>query len=185
MLDQWNASDRRGWAQFSDDGKLRYRLARSLTEQPLKLVGNCIQGAKRIVFLMLNPSTADAFKLDPTVNECRKRACKLGADVFEVINLFAFRSAYPKDLKSSTDRGSDARNDEAILAACKGAELIIAAWGNHGTLDAREVHVRTLLSQHNIKLHHLGFTASGNPKHPLARGKHRIPADFAPVPWTA
>jgi len=35
----------------------------------------------------------------------------------------------------------------------------------------------------NVALHHLGLTIFGNPKHTMARGKHRIPADQQPIPW--
>ena len=62
---------------------------------------------------------------------------------------------------------------------------MIAAWGNDGEIDHRATIVRQLLDEHGIALHHLGTTDSGAPKHPLARGKHRIPADQAPIDWSA
>jgi hypothetical protein len=194
MIDQYNA-DRTGWARFSDDMAMRYRLARSLTSLPLtvdELNGHHISHmggspARRVVFLMLNPSTADAFKPDPTIGECRKRAVALGADVLEVVNLFALRSPYPADLKKRAHgfRGDDALNDEAILAACAGAYRVVSAWGNHGALDHRAAVARRVLVEHGIALHHLGLTKEGFPKHPLARGKHRIAANFVPQEWTA
>src|SRR5262245_38806703 len=108
MIDQFS-EDGTGWARFSDDMTMRYRLARSLDGDPVTVASDgCVEWnhkgppkgvAVRCVFLMLNPSTADACELDPTVNECRKRALKLGAGVLEVVNLFALRSPYPSDLK--------------------------------------------------------------------------------------
>lgn len=193
MIHQWS-EDLTGWALFSDDMLMRYRLARSLRGTRLFVAedGSVWEKASgipalRVVFLMLNPSTADAFQLDPTVNECRKRAIALGADVLEVVNLFALRSPYPADLKKRSwgERGDDHVNNMAILHACAGAYRVIAAWGNHGALDCRNAVVEGLLQTHGVPLYHLGTTNDGYPKHPLARGKHRIPADLQPQLWRA
>ncbi len=193
MIDQFN-DDQTGWARFSDDMTMRYRLARSLSGRPLTVDtehgGHVMDmlGAPcrhRVVFVMLNPSTADAFKPDPTVGECVKRARALGADILEVVNLFALRSPYPADLKKCAAgyRGDDTDNDRAIVHACLGAEYVIAAWGNHGALGGRDQLVRERLTDRLIALHHLGTTDGGYPKHPLARGKHRIPSALTPAPW--
>ncbi len=197
MIDQWS-EDRTGWARFSDDMTLRYRLGRSLTGEPLSLTGTdgsslnaehlaAYVGGDRIAFLMLNPSTADAFQHDPTVGECIKRARQLGADVLEVVNLFALRSPYPADLRKRAhgSRGDDADANREILHACRGAIMVIAAWGNHGALDHRATVVREMLREHGIALHCLGLTEGGFPKHPLARGRHRIPGDLMPQEWSA
>ncbi len=190
MIDEFNA-DGTGWARFSDDRTMRYRLARILTNKPhAKMLSRLLPGeyiGRRVVFVMLNPSTADAFKLDPTVNECRKRALALGADVLEVVNLFAFRSPYPSELRQRARglRGDDAINTNAILAACAGAQMIVASWGNHGRMDNRDLIIRSALRSNGFKLHHFGLTADGHPKHPLARGRHRIPAGMAPIAMEA
>lgn len=198
MIDQIS-DDGTGLAVFSDDMLFRYRLARSLTGRPITMVWSSVSGLgdivtdafmapiRRVVWVLCNPSTADAFKADPTVTECVKRATALGADVTEVVNLWALRSPYPTDLRKHACgfRGDDAINDKAILEACTGASMVIAAWGNDGELDHRNSIVRTLLDEAGIKLHHLGFTKRLNPKHPLARGKHRIPADLQPAAWIA
>ena len=193
MIDSFNP-DRTGWARFSDDtlgpeGQplFRYRLARNLTPDPAPLLvaSGSVYGIARVVWLMLNPSIADAFVVDPTVNECRKRSLAMGADVFEVVNLFALRSPYPRDLKKCAAgyRGDDATNNAEILAACSGAYRVIAAWGNDGAIGGRDTIVRRMLDEHGYRLHCLGTTQDGFPKHPLARGVHRIPADLQPIPW--
>ncbi len=191
MIDDFNA-DRTGWARFSDDRIMRYRLARSLAPgRAITVLGGAVffeddpfDFPRRVVFLMLNPSTADAFELDPTVNECRKRAIALGADVLEVVNLFAFRSPYPEDLRARRygQRGDDDRNNAEIYSACHGAYRVIAAWGNDGALDWRAKAVTDMMVRDvRCEFFHLGLTRSGQPKHPLARGQHRIPADLAPA----
>lgn len=188
MIDQFN-DDGTGWARFSDDMTMRFRLARSLTKPltRLQIVDGRVVGLMRWVFLLLNPSDATAFKPDPTVTDCRKRAFAGGADVLEVVNLFAFRSPYPTDLKkrAAGSRGDDMHNNHAIMDACDGAAMVIAAWGNDGGLGARDVFVLDLLRHKRVPLYHLGVTRYGFPKHPLARGKHRIPADLKPQLWSA
>lgn len=192
MIDQYN-DDHTGWARFSDDMTMRFRLTRSLIAgarftvgSEITLDGQLVQRIKRLVFLLLNPSDADAFKPDPTVTECRKRATALGADVLEVVNLFAWRSPYPTDLRKRThgERGDGPDNNHQIIEACTGAYMVIAGWGNDGDIGQRDRFVRNLLQVAGVPLYHLGTTCGGFPKHPLARGKHRIPADLQPVLWS-
>ncbi len=187
MIDQWN-HDRTGWARFNGDMTMRYRLARCLDGTGRVVVNDLgiVECARSCVFLLLNPSSANAFKPDPTVTECRKRAAATGADVLEVVNLFAFRSTYPEDLpkRAAGYRGDDTFNDAEIMAACRGACWVIAGWGNDGVLGHRDLVVRSMLRTNGVELHHLGTTASGHPKHPLARGRHRIPADQPLIAWS-
>ncbi len=181
-----------GWARFSDDKVMRYRLGRACStagREALSMSRNPgaweLSTLIRIVFLMLNPSTASAFELDPTVSECIRfaRLWRPDVDVVEVVNLFAFRTPYPKVLKKAPDRGDDALNNEQILEACAGASLVIAAWGVDGDLGGRANFVRSMIHENGIPMHRIGVTKDGHPKHPLARGKHRIPREQQPIPW--
>lgn len=177
MIDQ-HSDDRVGWARFSDDMTMRFRLSRQVSN-------NTSQWAKRIVFLMLNPSVAEASIVDPTIRECVKFVRSWEGDVLEVVNLFALRSTDPSELRKHACgyRGDDSVNNSQIMEACVGGSMVIAAWGNDGILDQRDRFVRNLLKLHNIKLHHLGTTRDGQPKHPMARGKHRIPREQQPIAW--
>ncbi len=169
MIDSFSP-DGTGWARFSDDMTMRYRLARNLNSLPIEVDDGRIIDADRVVFLLLNPSTADAFRLDPTVKRCVAFATAWQADVVEVVNIFALRSTDPSELYKRTWglRGDHQDNDREIVAACTGAYRVIAGWGKHGALDHRGRTVRTLLSYHHgIKLHHLGLNQDGSPKHPL------------------
>lgn len=183
MIDSFNL-DRTGWARFSDDMTMRYRLARCITPRAVGLVEHSDPAIlSRVVFVMLNPSTADAFKPDNTVSRCIEFARRWGADVVEVVNLFAFRSTYPKDLRTAADRGDGPENDGEILTACRGATRVIAAWGRGGEAYGRDVSVRSRLASACIDLEALRLTADGVPMHPLARGKSWIPYDVVPEKW--
>lgn len=204
MIDSYNLNGTR-WARFSDDMTMRYGLGIAVSDRTVTSAmqaaalhmprGSGASGIEhwlgvgivRIVWLMLNPSTADAFRNDPTVTNCIKFTKAWGGDICEVVNLFSFRSPYPADIASRSmgDRGDDAINDGEILAACTGAYRVITAWGTDGALGNRDILVRRALAVPGIAQHHLGLTKGGYPKHPLARGKHRIPADQQPIPWAA
>lgn len=196
MIEQWS-EDRTGYALFSDDMTMRYALKRALSERAIAVnqhpTGDLTEvridwlaaPMVRVCFLLCNPSDADAFEPDPTVGECVKRARQLGADVLEVANLWALVSPYPSDLRKRAVgvRGDDETNTAAILAACTGSHRVIAGWGNNGELDHRAPIVMRMLAENGVKLYHLGMTKDGHPKHPLARGVHRIPADLQPTVW--
>lgn len=200
MIEQQNA-DGSGWARFSGDMRMRYRLARSLTEPGRIWITerghSTVSGVIfRVVFVMLNPSTADAFKPDNTVSRCCEFARRWGADVLDVVNLFAFRSTVPKALYDGarvpagrcgdfshlwrSQVGCDRSNDEQILAACYGASRVVAAWGNHGELADRGVDVAKMLRAEGIQLEALRLSDGGAPMHPLARGKNFIPYETEP-----
>ena len=181
MIDEFS-DDRTGWARFSDDYEMRFRLARSLNAKPIEIdERGVIQCERCVTFVMLNPSKASAFILDPTVTRCIGFATDLGADVMQVANANALRSTDPKELykRAAGSRGDDATNNEQILLACKGAYRVIAGWGAHGKLGWRGTTVRRLLADAEIVVHHLGLTKEGYPRHPLY-----LKGDTQPEVWT-
>ena len=101
---------------------------------------------KRILFVMLNPSTATEKKNDQTLARCEKRARDLGFGAFRVCNLFAYRATKPTDMKKvSSPIGQ--LNDDYIRAGCDWADQIVCAWGNHGAHLRRGDYVTQLLRQ--------------------------------------
>ena len=175
MIDSYS-DDRTGWARFSDDERFRYRLSRVLTPSAMPRRGR----EKRVVFCLLNPSTADAFKLDRTVNRCVGYTRAIGGDITEVVNIFAIRSKSPKVLYvPGAELGDDTIADDEILAACSGAWTVIAGWGGHGALRDRGTSVRNLLESMEIPLHYLTLNQDGNPGHPLY-----LPAALRPQRWS-
>lgn len=135
----------------------------------------------RALFIMLNPSTATEVQNDPTVERCERRARALGFGAFRVTNIFAYRATDPKVMRAQDDPVGPA-NDAAILDSLEWAsgagDQVICAWGAHGAHLARGDHVASLLRATGRKLHHLGLTKSGAPKHPLY-----IAYQHQPEPW--
>ena len=142
-------------AEFSDCRKWRYLLWRRWDK------------AGRVAnFLMLNPSTADEAKLDPTCSRARSYAEAWGYGALIVTNLFGWRSTDPQALRRVRDPVG-AGNDAAILRAAGEADLVVCAWGNHGEYEQRGLKVLNDLRTSGVKLHVLRTTGSGQPAHPL------------------
>ena len=139
-------------AIISDCGTYRYRLWRRWDAGPA------------CVFIMLNPSTADATNDDPTIRRCIGFAKREGCGSLEVVNLFAFRATSPADLKKAEDPVGP-ENDSYLQQAMFYAKgTVIAAWGAHGSYLNRDKDVRQLLDE---PLKCLGMTKTNAPKHPL------------------
>jgi len=117
-------------------------------------------------FLMLNPSTADEFKLDPSCTRARVYAERWGYGALIVTNLFGWRATDPQEMKAARDpvgRG----NDRAILRAARESALVVCAWGNHGAHLGRSLAVKKLLDDAGIRHRALRMNGSGEPAHPL------------------
>lgn len=152
-------------AVFSPCNAYRYHLWRRWETGP------------RVAFIMLNPSTADATRNDPTIERCHRRAIRMGFKALDVVNLFAYRATDPRNLKASADPvGPD--NDAVLIETAKSADMVICAWGTHGTHHNRHQAVKSLLRRHDIRPHVLALTKQGLPKHPLY-----LPYEQEPVAW--
>lgn len=127
-----------------------------------------------VVFLMVNPSTADALEDDPTIRRCVGFARHWGFPALRVVNLFAFRATDPCQLLDARDAiGPD--NDAHIERAIALGTPVVCAWGSsvnrHNALTRRawqvwERHLRRLGPE---RLRCLGVTRSDppQPRHPL------------------
>jgi hypothetical protein len=117
-------------------------------------------------FLMLNPSTADEVKLDPSCTRARLYAEAWGFGALVVTNLFGWRATDPAHMKAVGDpvgRG----NDAAILEAARHCAVVVCAWGNHGAHLERSARVLAALKRAGVKLNYLKLNGSGEPAHPL------------------
>lgn len=117
-----------------------------------------------LLFIMLNPSIADAMQDDPTIRRCIAFAKAWGHGGLLVGNLFAYRATNPFDLLNANKNkiiGSD--NDEYLIQLIAQAKTTVVAWGNYGSLLNRS----TIISN---RIHYpmcLGVNKTGEPKHPL------------------
>lgn len=126
----------------------------------------------RVLWVMLNPSTADASVDDATIRRCIAFSQRWRYDGMVVVNLFAYRSTDPKALlKVGAVESVGPDNWTELQAAVERTSKGIAAWGNGGW------YPRPDLPHHPGGWWCLGKTASGEPLHPLARGKSFVPYD--------
>lgn len=163
-------------ALFSPDRTYRYALTRRWDDRPMA------------AFIMLNPSTADAFVEDATVRRCITRARRLGAGGLLVLNLFGLRSTNPDRLYTHPDPvGPD--NDWTILGLLSDDQdpvgPVICAWGAHGAHLGRAARVLGLIAPYVAQPLCLGLTRGGQPRHPLylrsdVRPIAYMPREFRP-----
>ena len=125
-------------------------------------------------FVMLNPSTADHDKDDPTIRRCRNFASAFGYGAFEVRNLFAFRSVSPDQLRLARDPVGP--ENDAHLSSLYHTAPVIAAWGDevNSRVKQRADIVRKLFKEKGLLLQCLGVTVNGCPRHPLYVQKDRL-----------
>mgnify|MGYP001561854844 CR=1 FL=1 len=146
----------RGAASFSPCERYRYTLTRTWAAGPALLI------------CMLNPSTATASVLDPTVRRCVGFAQRERFAGLEVVNLFALRATDPRELARATDPVGPG-NDAAIREAAARAGRIVAAWGDSlpAALRGRADAALAILARPG-DVHRIGSTTRrGSPKHPL------------------
>lgn len=136
-------------ATFSRDRKYRYMLSRQWDEdKPM------------ISFIGLNPSTATEQDDDPTIRRVIRFTRDFGYGGFYMLNLFAFVTAYPKELKSCADPVSGC--DKYLKFYGEKSDKIVFAWGNFDVFG-RDKKVIDMFPG----AYCLGKNANGSPKHPL------------------
>lgn len=146
-------------ATFDAERVYRYKLWREWG-------GGSLTAWRHVLWIMLNPSTADEHVLDPTLRRCQGFALEWGFDGFEVCNIFALRSTDPKALYKHDDPvGPD--NDRVIIESAIAADCVVVGWGTHGKYSRRGADVTAMLERYQIAVQCLGTTADGFPKHPL------------------
>jgi hypothetical protein len=174
-------------AQISACGKYRYRLWREWrgTHDPENWhwydgydgEGKRIGEPKSCVFIMLNPSTADGEKDDPTIRRCVGFAKAWNFERLEVVNLFAYRATQPAELLAlrSEDDPVGPENLEIIEDVAGRAGRIICAWGAHGGHMGQD---ETVLGWLEREAFALGLTIDGSPRHPLYMPTKAVPMPF-------
>lgn len=141
-------------AIVSSDRLYRYALTRKWDE-----------GAD-LVWVMLNPSTADAREDDPTIRKCQKFARTWGFGGISVVNLYAYRATNPADLLLAEDPVGPG-NDIVLRSVFEEAGNVMAAWGATPVAKLREKEVLALLDETGRTPYVLRLTKDGHPGHPL------------------
>lgn len=126
-----------------------------------------------VMFIGLNPSTADETRDDPTVRRCIAFAKAWGFSNMCMTNLSAIRATDPRVMLAHLDPVGP-ENDQLLIAMARVAGIVVAAWGVHGTHRGRGAQVRAMIPG----LHVLRLTKEGHPAHPLY-----LPKTLKPVQW--
>ena len=156
-------------AIISDCGKYRYELHREWDKSK-----------KKVLFVMLNPSTADGLNNDLTTIRCINFAKKGGYGGIMIGNIYPFRAKRPKDLRKwlndfiySDGHGATKTNEVHVKEMAEQADMIVCAWGcNHPGIPEWVDELGDLfyleLCKDNI-----------TPKHPLGNlSKDAIPTNY-------
>lgn len=141
------------------------------------------ENRKALVFIGLNPSTADSSRDDPTIRRCVSFAQRDGYGGIIMLNLFAYRATDPKILRTVDDPVGEENNDKTIRSLCRNHSVVLA-WGNESSafIRRRAIHVMCLLQTVGSRrsLLCLGKTKNGSPRHPLyVRGSQGFDEYFA------
>lgn len=150
-------------AKFSHCGKYRYVLWRIWDESKPK-----------VMFIGLNPSTANENTNDPTINRVIGMGKKWGYGGVYMLNLFTVISANPEILLTAEDPARDADWFLKVFASC--CEDIIFAWGAFPEAADRAKEVIAMFP--NAKA--LIINKDGSPRHPLYVPSNTVPVIFNP-----
>lgn len=185
------APDIKGSASFSNDGTLRIQIRRWWVPEPKNWAA----------WLMTNPSVAGPKRNDPTALRVTHFTRQAGCDGWIGVNLYPFISSTPQEMwewASWQEHGQawevrDAllANLETIEAAARESVLRMVAFG-----AAPVVRDEPWLEQcleafgqpadrkdADERFYCLGLNSTGQPLHPLARGKMRVPDSQKPILW--
>lgn len=162
----------KGEACFSPDRQYRHYLLREWSKEP------------KVVFIGLNPSSADEHADDPTTRRCIQFAEKWGGGGIVMLNLFDLVSSDPYVLRvhSKPESSENVKYLDFWLntprSGCdryqKGLNII--AWGKNGSVNGR--YLEFLERYSNTEFHYIKLNGDGSPSHPL-----HLSTSLNPVKW--
>jgi hypothetical protein len=144
-------------ATISRCGLHRYQLHRIWGDPPY------------MVFVMQNPSTADAREDDPTIRRCIRFAKREGCGGISVRNVFALRATDEKELLTHADPVGP-KNIEYLerIKIVAPESILVVAWGNMLGGKRFEAQYRAAAKICAAQEAYCpGINKSGQPKHPL------------------
>ena len=152
-------------AIISKDEKYRYKLTRTWDEDKGK-----------VLFIMLNPSTANHIENDLTTIRCINFAEKWGYGGIMIGNIYPFRAKRPKDLRKWLKDGGTYQffNRDAVHQMAEQADLVVCAWG------CNSPGMPEWIDELEVPLYYLEMCKDGEtPKHPLGN----LSKDLKPTPY--
>lgn len=171
----WNGSA----AVLSACGRYRYLLTRTRDAD--------LNRSPRLAFVMLNPSTADALSDDATIRKCKGFTLRLGFEAFDVVNLYAYRTSSPAELRQLEERGTDVTGGDVaaqfLQRTLRRAARVVVAWGSTRSAGPRSAprriqEVLQLAVSTRLELACLALNDDGSPAHPS-----RLPYVEHSTPW--
>lgn len=129
------------------------------------------------LFVMLNPSTADASQDDPTIRRCRRFGRDWGCAGIAVANLYAYRATNPRELNHCPVDPVGSNNDLWLRRLALEYGDVVCAWGANAGPDRVKQVVR-IFQNSGAQMWCLGTTKSGAPRHPLY-----VKASQPLIPW--
>lgn len=154
--------------------------------------------APRPLFIGHNPSRAGVDREDQTSWRLIQITRSWDAPGFDIGNIYPWVSPYPDDCRAiAVQADHDHRyhadrmkNREAVSTLGGEASMVVACFGDLCGRNPEDwKFILRLIADarrrrgKDATVYCLGTTASGNPRHPMARGRSRVPNDQKPVVW--
>ena len=157
---------KRSGAVISKNDIYRYRLTREIGPS-----------SNAVMFLMLNPSTADENQDDPTIRRCIGFARSWRFGWMHVTNLSPLRATDPKELRAQGLESPKVRkrNMEAVLQTASKSDMIVAAWGDKGVWENRASKMLKAMKHYGHDVYCLQLTRKNQPRHPQGVKGNRRP----------
>lgn len=175
-------------AMFSQDEKYRYQLERLVVEdadtrRQREICGRARPVQRRLVACGLNPSTADAFKLDPTCRREMGFARAWRCTIYTKVNAYAWRDTKPVNMWAAEQRGEEVVAGPRLPGVSSGhvndlivrmsltqlkrdGGIALACWGVHARPDRVQALTR-IAAEVGVEWQCLGVNKDGSPRHPL------------------
>lgn len=147
-------------AIISNCGNYRYELKR-----------NWDDSKPWVLFVCLNPSTADGKEDDQTSRVCINYARRWGYGGLIIANLFAYRSTNKSILYQVSDPIGPENNEHLQRLSSMAVETV-CAWSDDGAFMGRDLCVLSILKSPKC----LKKLKSGRPAHPLYKSKDLKPS---------
>lgn len=157
-------------ALIHGNGQFRNLLTREWHSSPRRAVSRGV-----LLWIMLNPSTGDGEKDDPTITRCMTFAELWGFESMVIENAYNYRTKDPAELRAVDYLSSPDHDSHYLFPQIEHADMICCAWGTN--IEPWRHHFLASILPEN-KSYALGTTNGGFPVHPLYQ-----PSKLTPTPW--